>query len=698
MTSRRPTVILAVVAVALAVVLVVLQLRERKRTPAEWAPLPPAMSWLRQPVPERPFEVLIDSALNFSPHRLSDVGLASKGGDDVVGQIEGQPITTVEVDQHGGGILRRASEDILAARKRAIVWLVERNALEFEAMRADQPLVEVLLQGYQTFPVPTDTDLESVAPPGGLKGADEEMRAAARTQWRLKRWAAMRYLISKAGQQAHPLRIKSPGATTASSGAAERGPDATLQFELGKRKVFREELMALAGLGELKGRSDVLDMMRLHFDQIIGENALKREAARQELPIEELYAKALKEYPPISEQQLEEYLKKEPGYLKKKDGRKLARTHLDMTREPLSRRALEERLRKSIKAEFYVGPSPDPALTFEAIRPLEIGPKDARATVVVLHSFGGRSGPGFAGLLSWLMEDFGADVRLVYVPYYPQDAALQAYRLALALHCAQEQGRFRPYFEQLRFQLTRATIGDLSKLAQQIRIDEPKFRQCLNDDRYLPIIFENRRLAERVGLPDGEPALFVNGRIVEGFGQRQNIEAALEKVLGAGTMAKARSRDGGVAPAEPRDGGVGPAATGATGATGAVASDLFLEDLRALIKAGRTVAEENKAQLRRRMTPDAGLLDRRAQMAAGVFGARKVGAAFLAYKAMTPEVKALGKEAGEAWSAYANVIEKATSTPDPEKAEALKEEVEKARKRVEAIMGKLSQEARRRGM
>jgi hypothetical protein len=692
MRIGRRNLILAVVAAVLATALVVVKVRERART-REWRNLPPPMSWLSKQAPARPFGITLPN-LDVMPYDLRQLGLASSGDPDEVGRIEGAKVSAGEVDEQSRGAVRRLGESVGPARRKALLWLAERNALEFEAMRAEQPLVEVLFQAYHSIPAPTAADLDAMAPKAGLSNADEETFAAARSQWRLQKWQVKRSQIIEVGHLAHPITL----AGRASSDGGAPVDDGTAAW-LGKRRVTRDELLSLAGLDDYKARVNYVEEAGRAFDELVTQAALKKEAGRLELPIEELYARSLKEYPPVSEAELQDYLRKEPGFLKRPGGKALARAHLELARGPRARAALETQLRAKAVRELRVKTPAAPRFAFEAVRPLEVGPKDARVTVVALHSFGVQTAHGFAAELSWLMDDYGENVRIVYLPHYPKAEAIVPYRAALALYCAQEQGRFREYFDKLRFEMMRASVSDLSAMAQRAGLDQGKFRECLLEDRYLPLVIENRLLADRAGLSAGEPALFIDGQFIQGFSDRTRVAAIIDKALGRQAAAPGPPRDGGVAVAArpPMDAAAAASRPAGDGGAGPTVSDPVAADLQAMIDKAKAVASAaGKAPGAPRS--DAGLADRRTLIKAAAENARKMAEVFGSYKAFTPEVQALSREANIAWKSYAEAMERVATVTESDQIEAAQLDLDKARRKMGESMARIASIARARGL
>ena len=101
--------------------------------------------------------------------------------------------------------------------------------------------------------------------------------------------------------------------------------------------------------------------------------------------------------------------------------------------------------------------------------------------------------------------------------------------LALAAHCANEQGKFWEMHDKL-FQNQSDTFGSdknqLALLAQQLGMYNEQFQQCFDSQKYIPLIRQNFTDSETLGVA-GTPTWFINGEKIEG----QLSAADLEKII-----------------------------------------------------------------------------------------------------------------------------------------------------------------------
>lgn len=87
--------------------------------------------------------------------------------------------------------------------------------------------------------------------------------------------------------------------------------------------------------------------------------------------------------------------------------------------------------------------------------------------------------------------------------------------LALAGRCAGEQGLFWPLHDKFFQNQNISQEEDIYRLAIQVGVDQEKFKDCLQNKKYLPQVQKDFTDGETLGLT-GTPAWFINGYKIEG--------------------------------------------------------------------------------------------------------------------------------------------------------------------------------------
>ncbi len=426
---------------------------------------------------------------------------------ELVGRLDGAPIKVRELDARAGNPFEREGFRIYQARERGWRWLVERRALEREARAAGTDLLGHLRDTFATLPEPDDAELTTAAASVGLTGiGDPEDRAAARSVWRGQRWELLRSaLVARAAEGMPHQRIQVDiFARTAFDPAEVIG-------RIDGQPITRAQLREMAADDEEQVRREYVHLLRLQFDQLVSERLRAREAERRKLTVDKLLAAEVAAQPPIKHAEVRAFLKAEPAYAADPRGAEKARDVIRRLRVDAAEKALDERLRAQAKVEFFPvdrEPLRKQAATVMPVAPLRT-PGSGGTPAVLYWGFGCPACKVGYPLFAALMKDGGRPIAVG-----DSFASFAGYRAALALRCADQQspGSWTLLAHEMSQAYDRGTLAELDGMVQRVgRIDREGFRRCLEEDRFLVDIHENALQARRLGIPPGEPSLYVDG-------------------------------------------------------------------------------------------------------------------------------------------------------------------------------------------
>jgi protein-disulfide isomerase len=199
--------------------------------------------------------------------------------------------------------------------------------------------------------------------------------------------------------------------------------------------------------------------------------------------------------------------------------------HLLAERRKQATVALIERLRADAQVQLLLVP---PRIQVRRNGPSR-GPGDAAVTIVEFSDFQCPYCRQQAVTLRRVLDEYPRDVRLVFLDF-PLSAHPDARNAARAAGCAGEQGQFWAMHDTLFLHQEALAPDDLSRYAQKIGIDGPKFQACMKSDRGTTGIDETVHLGEEVGV-DGTPALFVNGRPLTGAISYAELKHTIDEEL-----------------------------------------------------------------------------------------------------------------------------------------------------------------------
>ncbi|HXW84330.1 MAG TPA: thioredoxin domain-containing protein [Candidatus Binataceae bacterium] len=168
----------------------------------------------------------------------------------------------------------------------------------------------------------------------------------------------------------------------------------------------------------------------------------------------------------------------------------------------------------------------------------ELGPADAPVTIVEFADFQcpfcGRSEPTIKALRS----KYGDKIKLIYMDF-PLPMHSNALDAAKAARCANEQGKFWPYHDELFANQTKLTPADLKSYAKQTGLDTAKFDDCFDKSKYESEVEKDMAEGRKLGV-DGTPAFFIDGRLVSGAQPPEQFETVIDDELANKKTASAK--------------------------------------------------------------------------------------------------------------------------------------------------------------
>lgn len=137
-----------------------------------------------------------------------------------------------------------------------------------------------------------------------------------------------------------------------------------------------------------------------------------------------------------------------------------------------------------------------------------------------------------------LLAKYGDKVRLSYRDFPLTSLHPQAMIAAEASRCAEEQGKFWEYHDQL-FTAQALDKNALVDYARNLKLDTSQFESCLNSEKYKSEIEADEQAGRSVGV-NGTPGFFVNGISISGAKPETEFASVIDDELGrTGNLAQA---------------------------------------------------------------------------------------------------------------------------------------------------------------
>ena len=130
-----------------------------------------------------------------------------------------------------------------------------------------------------------------------------------------------------------------------------------------------------------------------------------------------------------------------------------------------------------------------------------------------------------------VLKTYGNKIHFVY-RHYPLPNHPNARPAAEAAACADEQGRFWQYHDELFKNPNRLANDDLKLHAVNSGLDEIKFNACFDGRRFRAAVDKDIKEGSEAGV-SGTPAFFINGRALEGAQPFEAFKRVIDEELAA---------------------------------------------------------------------------------------------------------------------------------------------------------------------
>ena len=328
-------------------------------------------------------------------------------------------------------------------------------------------------------------------------------------------------------------QAQSPAAAQAQPPAASANANEPVAT-VGGVAITRGDLDALVAHEVAKLEEQAHQLRRSQLDALIAERLFDAEAKRRGVTRDALEkAEIADKTPALTQPEIDAFVQANRARLPADPA-----TLMPQIRQYLTEQRQEERrttylneLRAATKVEVLLKPPPVFRATIDLAGTPSRGAEDARVTIVEFSDFHCPFCKRVQPTLNQLLAKYPKDVRLVYKHMPLDQLHPQARRAAEASWCAQQQGRFWEYHDQLYAGGPDGTDATLASVATRVGLDTAKYQQCMASGAAAAEVQKHVEEGSRYGV-NGTPGFFVNGRFLNGAVPLASFVQIVDEELG----------------------------------------------------------------------------------------------------------------------------------------------------------------------
>lgn len=183
------------------------------------------------------------------------------------------------------------------------------------------------------------------------------------------------------------------------------------------------------------------------------------------------------------------------------------------------------------KGDFalLIKPPKSPAVSIDTEGYPTIGSPDAKIQIVEFADYQCPHCKEASHTLHKLLEQHGDQIQLTYMDF-PINRSGVSRKVAEGAVCADQQDKFWEYNNLAFDNQAQLTLDSPAKLAEELQLDAAQFESCISSSDTIKKVKDSELQAISLGIR-GTPAIFVNGRKLEGHEIEQALTKAVEDLL-----------------------------------------------------------------------------------------------------------------------------------------------------------------------
>jgi len=276
---------------------------------------------------------------------------------------------------------------------------------------------------------------------------------------------------------------------------------------------------------EKEYQTNVHNLLESQLDQAIQDRLLDAEAAARKVSKEQILTDL--KPPVVTDAEVDAFYEQNKA--------QIPRPKAEIA--PQIKQYLEQRGQAEVRQKFYEGLEAKYKVE-KKLEPMRIevaatgpahGPANAPVTIVEFSDFQCPYCSRLIPTLEQVKQKYGDKIRIVF-RQYPLPMHPNAQKAAEASLCANEQGKFWEMHDAMFKNQQELAVDNLKSKAAALGLKAEEFNTCLDSGKFAAQIQSDVKDGSAVGV-SGTPAMFINGRFVNGAVPIEQISSIIDDEL-----------------------------------------------------------------------------------------------------------------------------------------------------------------------
>lgn len=298
--------------------------------------------------------------------------------------------------------------------------------------------------------------------------------------------------------------------------------------------ITEKELNQRIGKQLVRVKNQIFDIQRQGINALINEKILEEEAKKQGVSVQALIKQNVSDkVGEVTDKEVEDfYGKNKPRFR----GKTLEQVKGKVKQQLLARKSSVfrnnylDRLKDNSKIKVFLSrPTIDVSVDDDPM----LGNKNAKVTIIEFTDYQCPFCSRVRPTIKQIMDQYGNKVRYV-LRDFPLNFHPQAKKAAEAATCAGDQDKYWDYSKILWANQRALDIPQLKKYAKQTGLDQTKFDECLDSNKYSAEVAKDMADGSKAGVT-GTPSFFINGQMLTGARPYEQFKEIIDLELRSGS-------------------------------------------------------------------------------------------------------------------------------------------------------------------